>query len=43
VAKRKKKGARLARINRLYAAVEDDFLSLAEERMEGEASLEPSA
>jgi uncharacterized protein (DUF4415 family) len=36
-AKRKKKGARPSRVGRLFAAIEDDFLSLAEERMEGEA------
>jgi uncharacterized protein (DUF4415 family) len=36
-AKRKKKGATPSRVGRLYAAIEDDFLSLAEERPKGEA------
>ena len=36
-AKRKKRTARPARIDRLHAAIEDDFLSLAEESTGGEA------
>lgn len=36
-AKLKKKAARPARIDRLHASVEDDFLSLAEERTGTEA------
>ena len=35
--KRKKKGARPSKIARLFASVEDDVLSLAEERTRGEA------